>query len=156
MAEKIIEQKAADSEYLHLDFHGAMCFVIKYLDDNLGGDAATNYLKEFAATYFMPLSQELKREGLEVLEKHWKNVFGKENGHIELYSNDKSLVLKVLKCPAVNHLKKNKMFYTNRFCETTAVVNQTICDAAGYECRCQYNPGEGTCIQEFWVKEQNK
>ena len=32
----ILEQKASDNQYLHKDFHGALCYAIKYLDDNFG------------------------------------------------------------------------------------------------------------------------
>ncbi len=29
---KVLDCKASDNEYLHKDFHGALCYAIKYLD----------------------------------------------------------------------------------------------------------------------------
>jgi hypothetical protein len=43
--------------------------------------------------------------------------------------------------------------FTNRYCETTVNVNKAICEAAGYDCRCTYEPGVGKCVQKFWKKE---
>ena len=36
---KVIDRKASDNEYMHEDFHGALCYAIKYLDDNYGQNA---------------------------------------------------------------------------------------------------------------------
>ncbi len=33
---KVLNCKASDNEYLHKDFHGALCYGIKYLDDVYG------------------------------------------------------------------------------------------------------------------------
>ena len=49
--------------------------------------------------------------------------------------------------------KKHGYFYTDRFCLTTVVVNETICEGAGYKCSCDYKQGEGKCVQRFWKDE---
>ena len=150
---KAIDCKASDNEYLHKDFHGALCYGIKYLDDNFGQDATTEYLKQVGKTYFAPLAAQLKKDGLQALENHWKKVFTKEGGKFKLYYQDHTLVLTVEKCPAIAHLKKIGQLFTNRFCESTIVINETICAEAGYRCSCQYQPGKGKCIQKFWKEK---
>jgi hypothetical protein len=150
---RVIDCKQSDNEYLHKDFHGALCYAIKYLDDNFGHKAVEEYLIQVARTYFAPLSEKLKKEGLSDLESHLKQIFEKEQGDFEIcYEND-TLVLRVTKCPAIEHLKKRDLFFTDRFCLTTVVVNNTICRDAGYNCSCDYVPGVGRCIQKFWREE---
>ena len=147
---KVIDRKASDNEYMHKDFHGALCYAIKYLDDNYGHDATKEYLQQVARTYFVPLTEDLEAHGLKALEKHWQDIFSKEGGKCNISYEDNKLVLEVTQCPAIAHLKENNMLYTDRHCMTTAVVNETLCQDAGYACSCEYEPGEGKCIQRFW------
>lgn len=151
---KVIDCKASDNVYMHKSFHGALCAGIKYLDDKYGEEATVEYLKQVGRTYFRPLSEQLKTKGLEALETHWRKTFSAEEGDFSLRYDDDTLVLEVNECPAVSYLKANNALKTNRYCETTVVVNETICQAAGYECSCDYQPGEGKCIQKFWKKKE--
>jgi len=147
---RVLDCKASDHEYLHKDFHGALCYGIKYLDDNFGPDATVRYLQQVARTYYSPLIAQLKTTGLEALEKHFRNIFTLENGKFHLDYQDGALVITVTECPAVAHLKKINQLFTDRFCETTVVVNETICTDAGFRCSCDYQPGQGKCVQKFW------
>lgn len=152
MTKKVIDKKASDNKYMHKDFHGALCYGIKYLEDNYGQKAVEEYLQQIAKTYFSPLTKKLKTSGLKALEDHWQNVFETEDGEFNISYDDDILVLEVSKCPAINHLKEKKMLYTDKHCLTTVVVNKTICQEAGYDCSCEYEPGKGKCIQKFWQK----
>ena len=151
---KILECKASDNEYMHKDFHGALCYAIKYIDDNYGFEATTEYLKQVARTYFSPLTEQLAKEGLGLLEKHWQQVFSAEDGRFRLEYRDDTLILTVDECPAIAHLKKIGHLFTERYCETTMVVNETICGRAGYSCSCVYEAGKGKCVQKFWKDEK--
>ncbi len=151
---KVIDCKASDNQYLHKDFHGALCYAIKYLEDNYGIESVEQYLSQVAATYFKPLSDNLRANGLIILENHWRSIFTKECGDFELGYEGQTLVLKVGKCPAVSHLKERGLFYTESFCLTTKVVNETICNDAGYCCSCDYKSGEGKCVQKFWKAQR--
>jgi hypothetical protein len=150
---KTIDHSASDNVYLHKDFHGALCYAIKYLDDNFGPDAAEDYLKQVARTYFAPLTEKLKEDGLSALEKHWNKVFNEENGNFSIKNEGGTLILTVNECPAIAHMKKQGYFYTDRYCLTTVVVNETVCAEAGYQCSCHYERGEGKCVQKFWKSE---
>ena len=150
MVKKVMERTASDNEYLHKDFHGGLCYAIKYLDVNFGQQATEEYLIQVARTYFWPLSQKLKKEGLKALELHFKYIFEKEQGDFVITYEDDKLELKVNQCPAIAHLKSRGLFFTDRFCRTTVVVNNTICQDMGYKCSCEYEPGKGKCVQKFW------
>ena len=147
---KVLDCKASDNEYLHKDFHGALCYAIKYLDENFGAKGTRRYLQQLGETYFAPLSEAMKTRGLAALEDHWRKVFTLEGGKFELRYDGDVLVLTVRECPGVAHLKRIGKFYTPRFCETTVTVNETICRRAGYECSCEYESGAGRCVQRFW------
>jgi hypothetical protein len=147
---RVLDCKAADHVYLHKDFHGALCYGIKYLDDHYGAKATSEYLRQVGRSYFAPLSQQLRAGGLAALEKHWNAVFTKEGGRFTLERQGEVLVLTVHECPAIAHLKKINQLFTPRYCETTVVVNETICSEAGYACSTDYEPGAGRCVQKFW------
>ena len=66
------------------------------------------------------------------MEAHWQSVFEREGGGFSLAYEGRVLVLTVDECPAIAHLKAQGQLYTERFCVTTQVVNETICRAAGH------------------------
>ena len=147
---KVLECKASDNEYLHKDFHSGLCYAIRYVDDHFGPEATREYLQQVGETFYAPLTEALRAEGLPALEKHWRAVFTKEQGSFSLAYEGDALVLTVDECPAVAHLHKIECFYTERFCESTVLVNETVCRRAGYRCSCAYQPGQGKCVQKFW------
>jgi len=151
---RVLDCKATDNVYLHKDFHGGLCYGIKYLDDHYGPEATSEYLRQVGRSYYVPLSQQLKNEGLSALEKHWREVFTKEGGKFSLELQDGVLTLTVQECPAIAHLKKTHQLFTPRYCQTTVVVNETICGEAGYKSSCRYEPGEGRCVQKFWKAKE--
>jgi hypothetical protein len=151
---KVIDCKASDNEYLHKDFHGALCYSIKYLDDTHGEEATEEYLRQVARTYYAPLSAAIRKDGLQALEKHWRSIFELEGGDVDIRWEDEVLLVEVRECPAVAHLKKRDMLFTTRFCQTTVVVNETVCQAGGVACSCDYEPGAGRCLQRFWRTDQ--
>ena len=147
---KVLDCKKTDNEYLHMDFHGALCYAIHYLDSNFGYDATAAYLRQVGRTCYAPLSTRLKTEGLAALESHFRDVFEKESGKYDMAIEKGALVLQVKECPAIRHLTRTGQLYTKRFCESTVLVNDTICQSAGYKSSCVYEPGLGRCIQRFW------
>jgi len=147
---KVLDCSAGDNEYLHKDFHGALCYIIKYLDEVYGAETLEEYLEQLAKSYYSPLIEKLKEKALPALENHWKDIFTREGGKFSLHYENNTLVLNVDECPAIAHLKKTGQFFTHRYCQTTVVVNKTICHEAGYDCTCQYEPGRGRCVQKFW------
>lgn len=147
---KVMEQKAADQEYLHKDFHGALAYAIKYLDEKFGPEATTQYLHQVADTCYATLSQQMKAQGLVALENHLIEVFSREKGRFSIGYDRQVLVLEVQECPAIAHLKRTGQWFTDRYCVSTVHVNEAICRNAGFRCSCEYEPGQGRCVQKFW------
>jgi hypothetical protein len=147
---RILDCVASDHTYLHRDFHGALCYAIKYLDETLGPIATEEYLRQVGKSVFKPLITQLRQEGLAALEKQWNRVFSLEGGEFHMGREGEVLVLRVRRCPAIEHLKRTNQLFTHRFCMSTVVVNRTVCSEAGYSCSCKYESGAGACIQKFW------
>ncbi len=59
--------KSGDHLYLHKDFHGALCYAIKYLDATYGYETTHAYLRQVGETIYKPLIGEIKRCGLTAL-----------------------------------------------------------------------------------------
>src|SRR5208283_5270309 len=69
---RVLDCQASDNTYLHKDFHGALCYGIKYLDDHYGPEATAEFLRQVGRGYYGPLSARLKQDGLMALEEHWR------------------------------------------------------------------------------------
>ncbi len=151
---KVLDCQAGDHEYLHKDFHGALCYSIRYLDENLGPDATRSYLQDVGRQNYKALVRSLREDGLPALERHWRRIFTLEGGKFQLEYEGETLLLTVNDCPAITHLKSRGQLFTTRYCETTVVVNETICGQAGYFASCTYQPGEGKCVQKFWKRKE--
>ena len=65
---KVLYCRALDNEYLHKDFHGGLCYAIKYLDDNYSHAVTTKYLRKVGQSCYLPLIANLKKNGLVELE----------------------------------------------------------------------------------------
>jgi hypothetical protein len=135
---------------VHKDFHGALSFGVQYLHENYGEQAMYDYLRSMARAVYKPLIEELKQDGLCALAAHWARIFTLEEGRFDLSFDADRLVLKVHECPAIHHMRAHEYRVADKFCETTRVVNEEICHAAGYECSTDYDQQDGSCVQVFW------
>lgn len=153
---RVLECNSSDNEYLHKDFHGALCYAIKYLDDTHGPDAVKEYLRRVGQENFSALVKELKSKGVVALENHFRQIFDLEAGKAEFERDGNCLVIRVSHCPAISHLRTINQLFTTRYCETTVNINKAICEQAGYDCSCEYVPGQGRCVQKFWKKGDAK
>lgn len=150
---KILERTASDNQYLHKDFHGALAYAISYLDNHFGSEAIKEYLQQTARNAFSPLIESVKKDGLAALKKHYQDIFELEEGDFEISLEKNYLTITVNSCPAICHLRKTDMLYTNKFCLTTVIVNETISQEAGLEFDCEYNTSKGRCVQRFWRRK---
>ena len=64
MPREILHRSAAENEYLHKDFHGALSTGIEYLHRRYGAKAVREYLWQFASTFYAPLIADVNTRGL--------------------------------------------------------------------------------------------
>jgi len=66
---RILERTGSENHYLHKDFHGALCYAIKYLDEIYGQAVTTEFLKQVGKEQYGWLSNEIKKQGIMALVK---------------------------------------------------------------------------------------
>ena len=155
MTKEVINRKAADNEYLHKDFHGALSVGINYLHKNYGEQAVCDYLRQFALTFYAPLMVELQKRGLVVFKEHFENIYKIEGGTIEISLSDDELVLTVDGCPAVMHMRENGYLVAERFHETTKTVNEAICEGSDFDFELvEYDQETGRSVQRFYRRSK--
>ncbi|HUW60023.1 MAG TPA: hypothetical protein VMZ06_03370 [Candidatus Bathyarchaeia archaeon] len=135
---------------VHKDFHGALSYGLQFLDEHFGQEGVRAFLSGLAESVYKPLVEDVRSRGVVALRDHWQHVFALEGGEIELREEGHSLELRVLRCPAIAHMKQHNYPVAARFCEHTRVVNEAVCRAAGFECEVEYDQPAGRCVQRFW------
>ena len=151
-----MERRASDNKYFHKDFHNFMNMGLIYLADRFGDEAVREYLRQFAASYYTPLKEDLSVRGLVALKEHFEKIYGLEESSddIEIMLTDDSLMLKIRKCPAVTHMRRSGVCVSPLFYETSKTVCTTICDGTPYSYRLvSYDDDTGAAIQLFSRRE---
>jgi hypothetical protein len=130
-----------------------MSYGIQFLAKRYGWKEAEAYLRTMARAVYKPLIAGVKRRGLAALRDHWRRIFTLEGGAFVIRRVGPALELRVRRCPAIHHMKKHHYAIADRFCESTRIVGEEICRAAGYECSVRYDQRNGRCVQRFWKKD---
>ncbi len=124
---------ASENTYLHQDFHGALSTGIEYLQQRYGEDAVRRYLRQFATVYYAPLTRALQLRGLSALREYLERIYTLEGGEYTLEGDDDRLMLRVVACPAVTHMRAHNYPVARLFAETSRTVYETICVDTPYQ-----------------------
>ncbi|OGV61581.1 MAG: hypothetical protein A2498_11880 [Lentisphaerae bacterium RIFOXYC12_FULL_60_16] len=150
MTREIMHRNASDNHYLHKDFHGGLSCGIEYLDIHFGTSVLHNYLRTFCRTFFAPLHAAVVTHGLSAIRKHYERVFEEEAGIIDVDASDDHLTITVRACPAILHMQKRGLPIAKRFCDSTRIMNECLCEGTPFTSElCDCNPRTGTCVQRF-------
>jgi len=134
---------------VHKDFHGALSFGLKFLEEHYGEEGMREFLEGLAESVYAPLVRDLRTRGLAALRDHWQTVFDIEEGDVAIRMDGDVLVLEVRRCPAISHMQDRGYGIAEHFCEHTRIVNEAVCRAAGYDASVEYDQGTGRCVQRF-------
>lgn len=151
MAKQVMHRQAADNVYLHKDFHAALSFALDYVEDRYDPQAVRDYLRQFAAAFYAPLTAALKSRGLVALQEHLQRIYQIEGGQASFEGTDDELVVRVAACPAVQHIRTLGMPVARSFSETTRTVNQKICEGTPFAAELvEYDEQTGRSVQRFY------
>jgi len=154
MARETITRRASDNEYLHKDFHGALSAGIEYLDAQYGPEAVRKYLRRFARSFYAPLTEQIRRRGLDALRQHIEAVYRREGGRIRITAGADEMVVEVSACPAVTHMRQHGYAAARLFHETIGTVNRAICDGTEFDAELvSYDQQTGRSVQRFFRRE---
>ena len=151
MTKETITRRAADNEYLHKDFHGALSVGLEYLENNYGEPAVREFLHRFAATFHAPLTEALNRRGLIALKEYFAKLYDLEGGNVRITLSEDELSIEVDACPAVAHMREQGYTVARLFGETTRTVNEAICQSTPFAAQLvEYDEQTGRSIQRFY------
>lgn len=147
---EVMHRQAADNAYFHQDFHGALSCGIEYLHEHFGENAVREYLREFALTFYAPLRQALRTDGLVALKEYFTTTYRAEGGDAQLEISADELTIRVAACPAVQHMRAHNYPVARLFHETTQTVNDALCEDTPYVAELlEYDPETGRSVQRF-------
>ena len=136
---------------LHKDFHYTLSLIFDFLKENYGKDELDMIMKKVSRIIYAPLIEDIKENGLAAMEKHMKELMDLEGGEFEIERGDGSVTFRVLKCPAIEHMKDKGMDISDDFCRiSTGLAGSEIAECAGYSFEVDYDQEKGQCIQKFW------
>jgi hypothetical protein len=145
-----MKRRASDNAYLHRDFHGALNQALIYLERNFGAGAVRAYLRQFARTFYAPLTGEIKERGLGALQAHLTDLYTLEGAEFGIEGSPDELVLTLAACPAVSHIRKMGLTISPHFDETTRTVNAAICEGTGFKFELlEYDPETGRRVERY-------
>ena len=151
MTKQTITRRAADNEYLHKDFHGALSVGLEYLEVNYGEPAVGEFLHRFAAAFHAPLTEAVNRRGLIALKEYFAKLYDVEGGHVRITLSEDELSIEVDACPAVTHMREQGYAVARLFSETTRTVNEAICESTPFAAQLvEYDDQSGRSIQRFY------
>ncbi len=155
MTREKITRRAADNDYLHKDFHGALSAGLEYLEDDYGEEAVHEYLHRFATRFYAPLTEAINERGLIALKEYFEKLYEIEGGNVEItLTEDEILMVKVKACPAVTHMRKHDYPVARLFVETTRTVNEAICESTPFDAQLvKYDDQTGRSMQTFFRRE---
>lgn len=143
------------SQSVHKDFHGITSYLMKFIRENYGKEHLESFFTEAAGYIYKPLIERIKKNGLIEMKKHLERTFSMEEGKFDLDYKDNELIFKVKRCPAIWHMKDNKLEVDKDFCKSsTETVNKSIAKECGYDFSLEYDQENGKCIQKFWKEEK--
>ncbi|MBN2294739.1 MAG: hypothetical protein JXM70_20085 [Pirellulales bacterium] len=155
MPREVIERSAADNEYMHKDFHGALSAGLDYIAEHYGEDAVREYLHDFGTSYYAPLKKELVERGLVAVKEYYAKIYEAESAEFEISMSDDELRIDVAACPAVMHMRKKNYKVSPLFVETTRTVNEAICEGTPFVFELvEYDEKTGKSVQRFYRRSK--
>ena len=132
MPKQVMDRRAADNQYLHSDFHGALSSALIYLHERFGDEAVREYLRRFARSFYAPLREDMQRRGLAAIAERLRRVYEDEGARVQIDLSEDELTVRVEACPAVTHMRAQGYAVSPLWHETIHSVNEAICEGSAF------------------------
>lgn len=137
-----------ESNELHMDFHGTTNTTLNYIAENYGVEALKMILRKTGHDVYRSIREKLAKGDASELIEHLNWFFNREKGKYILRVSRDEIILEVLECPALRHLKKLSLQPSSHMCLQTECVNEGMCEGTVWTSSLEI-VGEGHCIQTF-------
>ena len=142
----IMDRKASDNEYFHLDFHSSLNMGSHYLGEKFGEGELVEYLTRFTKNVYRPVIEAIAEKGLQAIADKITDTYAKEHALdvLTLDLSESKLSVKISQCPAVKHLTATGRTMSPWYVYTTTVVMDVLAKAGGYKFEMiSYDPETG-------------
>ena len=137
---------------IHKDFHGALSAGFQYLAERYGQGDLEEYLELCAQNIYGRLAEEIKKDGLQALEKYWQEIFSLEEAKFRIKREQSEIKLIVAECPALVHIKQAGYPVYKDFCAQCRIINSVIARMTGLESTVKSDQTRARCTQTFKTK----
>ena len=148
----IMDRKASDNEYFHLDFHSSLNMGSHYVGEKFGKEELVAYLTRFTNNVYRPVLDAIKEKGLQAIADKITDTYTKEKAPdvLTLDLSESKLSVKISECPAVKHLTGTGRTMSPWYVYTTTVVMDVLAKAGGYKFEMiSYDPATGAAEYSF-------
>ena len=137
-----------ENNELHMDFHGTTNTTLDYIAANFGVDELKNILRKTGHDVYASIRGKLANGDASELIEHLNWFFNREKGKYTLSVSQDEIVMEVIECPAIRHLRKLGLEPSEHICLQTECVNEGICEGTPWKSSLKIIR-EGHCIQTF-------
>ena len=136
------------------DFYFAVNATFRFIERKLGIEGLRRYWTDLGKTYFAPVAQRWRDDGLDAVADHWRAFFAAEPGsEVEVQRHGDTVELRVKVCPMIKHLRDHGREILPCFCQHCYFINESIAQQAALTMRVE--GGDGACVQKFFPLEQS-
>ena len=98
-----------------------------------GDQGVKEYLTQYAESVHKPLAEEVKKNGLKVLEKHFHDIYAAEEceDRVNTRISGNTLTVSISSCPAVEFMKKSGHTPSVWYKQTTETVYEVLAKMCG-------------------------
>jgi hypothetical protein len=130
------------------DFFFAINATFRFVISKFGTEGWVEYLRDMAREYYRPVWHAWKVGGLDAVARYLVQSFEAEPDAVFAVRRDKkSVVLDVVECPAIKHLRKDGRIIVPEFCQHCYFQYSEMARLAGFHMRLE--GGNGACRQTF-------
>jgi len=139
----------------HADFYFAINATFRFIIARFGYDKLRQYWSDIGTSYYKPVSDNWKRDGLTAVADYWRAFFAAEPGAaVEVIKRDDEVRIEVRTCPMTKHLRDKNREIVSCFCQHCHFVSEAMAAPAGMTVR--VTGGNGTCVQRFILLSRNE
>lgn len=130
------------------DFYLAINATFAHLLDRFGEEALRSYWRDLGRDYQRPVWQRWGAGGLPAVASYQEAFFAHEpDAEVEITTTRDRVELRVLRCPAIAHLRANDRAIVDTFCHHCAVMGDAAAQQVDLAVRVR--GGNGACTQVF-------
>lgn len=134
------------------DFYFAVNATFKFLLNRLGEAGWIRYLQDMGRTYFKPVNDLWRADGLPAVAEYWKEFFAAEpGGDVEVRQLTNCVEIRVAVCPALAHLRTGGRQPVGCFCQHCWYLGEARAKEAGMTMRLE--GGNGKCVHRYYENE---